>query len=70
MYGCAATFVGVWVIAWEATSKEPDVESAVSDAEREGHSLLGTPTVGVGRRPGGVPTLRTRVSLVGLSPQV
>jgi hypothetical protein len=76
MYGCAATFAGVWVIAWEATSNEPDAEGATSDAEGEGHSLLsvdGTPTVGVGRRPGGVPNLRTRrsrVSLVGISPQV
>jgi len=77
VYGCVATFAGVWVIAWEPNSNEPatgsnDAEGAISDAE--GHSLLivdGTPTFGVGRRPGGVPTLRTRrstVSLVGISP--
>ncbi|KAI9467255.1 DUF803-domain-containing protein [Lactarius psammicola] len=79
LYGCAATFAGVWVIAWEPTSNEPatgsnDAEGAFSNAEGEGHGLLvvdGTPTVGVGRRPGSVPTLRTRrstVSIVGISP--
>lgn len=73
MYGCAATFAGVWVIASEPTSDEPDVEGSISDVDGEGHSLLavdGTPTIGV-RRTGGVATLRTRrstVSLVGLSP--
>ena len=73
MYGCAATFAGVWVIAWEANSNEPDAEEATSDAEGEGHSLLAvdSPTARVGRRPGSVPTLRarrSRVSLVGISP--
>ena len=74
MYGCVATFAGVWVIAWEPTSNETDAEAATNDADGEGHGLLavdGTPTVGVGRRPGGVAALRTRrstVSLVGISP--
>ncbi|KAI9447785.1 DUF803-domain-containing protein [Lactarius indigo] len=78
MYGCAATFAGVWVIAWEPASNEHpgsnDAERAISDGEGEGHNLLvvdGAPTAGVGRRPGGGPTLRTRrstVSLVGISP--
>lgn len=70
MYGCAATFAGVWVIASEPTSNEPDVEGSTSDVDGEGHSLHGTPTVGV-RRIGGVAALRTRrstVSLVGISP--
>jgi len=70
MYGCAATFAGVWVIAWEVTSNEFDAEGATSNTEGEGHSLLavdGTPTVGVGRRLG-VPRRRSRVSLVGISP--
>jgi len=78
MYGCAATFAGVWAIAWEPTSKGPatgsnDTEGTINDAEREGHGLLFVDTShsgGVGRRPGGS-TLRTRrstVSLVGISP--
>ncbi|KAH9062200.1 DUF803-domain-containing protein [Lactarius vividus] len=75
MYGCAATFAGVWVIAWEPASNEPnpgsnDVEGAISDGE-EGHNLLvvdGTPTVGVGRRQGTLRTRRSTVSLVGISP--
>ncbi|KAH9048991.1 DUF803-domain-containing protein [Lactarius hengduanensis] len=78
MYGCAATFAGVWVIAWEPASNEPtpgsnDVEGAISGGEGDGHNLLlvdGTPTAGVGRRQAGA-TLRTRrstVSLVGISP--
>ena len=73
MYGCAATFAGVWVIAWEPTSNETDAEGATGDADGEGHSLLavdGTPTLGVGRRLG-VSASRSRrstVSLVGISP--
>ena len=73
MYGCAATFAGVWVIAWEPTSNEPDAEGAAGDADGEGHDLLvvdGTPTVGGGRRRS-VSALRSRrstVSLVGISP--
>ncbi|KAI0306940.1 magnesium transporter NIPA-domain-containing protein [Multifurca ochricompacta] len=79
MYGCAATFAGVWTIAWVPTPSEPalgsnDADGAISDAEGEGHGLLvtdGAPTSGVGRKPGGVPVLRSRrstLSLVGISP--
>jgi len=73
LYGCAATFAGVCVIAWEPISGEPDAEEATSDADGEGHGLLSvnsTPTIGVGRRPNSVAALRTRrstVSLVGIS---
>ena len=78
MYGCAATFAGVWIIAWEPTSREPsmgtnDTDRTISDVETEGPGLLvadGVPAV-LGRKPGNVPDLRSRrstVSLVGISP--
>lgn len=79
MYGCAATFAGVWIIAWEPTSGELSMGTNVtdrtfSDAETEGPSLVvadGVPAVGVGRKQGNVPVLgsrRSTVSLVGISP--
>jgi hypothetical protein len=79
MYGCAATFAGVWIIAWEPTSGELSMgtdatDRTFSDVEAEGTSLVvadGVPAVGVGRKPGNVPVLRSRrstVSLVGISP--
>ncbi|KAH9071674.1 DUF803-domain-containing protein [Lactarius deliciosus] len=69
MYGCAATFAGVWVIAWEPASNEPtpgsnDAEAAISDGE--GHNLLVVD--GVGRRQATIRTRRSTVSLVGISP--
>jgi len=78
MYGCAATFAGVWIIAWEPTSREPSMRTngtdrTISDVETEGPGLFvadGVPAV-LGRKPGNVPDLRSRrstVSLVGISP--
>lgn len=78
MYGCAATFAGVWIITWEPTSKEPSVEphdadGAIGDVETEGLSPLSDtiPVVRVGRIPANLPVLKTRrsnLSLVGISP--
>jgi magnesium transporter len=73
VYGCAATFAGVWIITWEPISKEPSMgtegsDGTINDVETEGH---GTPAVGVGRKPANVPVLgprRSTVSLVGISP--
>jgi magnesium transporter len=78
VYGCAATFAGVWIITWEPTSDEPsvgphDTDGAISDVETEGLSPLadGIPVVGVGRKLANLPVLKARgsnVSLVGISP--
>ncbi|KAI0265144.1 magnesium transporter NIPA-domain-containing protein [Gloeopeniophorella convolvens] len=78
MYGCAATFAGVWIIAWVPKSSEvpsaDDADETGGDAEAEGLGLLvdGLPVNGAARRPGtGVPVIRSRrstVSFVGLSP--
>jgi hypothetical protein len=79
IYGCAATFAGVWIIAWPA-SEEPstgpdDRVGATSDVETTGHDAFVPDGVSVGgvvgRKPGNVPVLRSRqstVSLVGISP--
>jgi magnesium transporter len=78
MYGCAATFAGVWIITWEPTSKESsvgphDTDGVIDDVETEGLSPLanGIPVVGMGRKPASLPILKARgsnVSLVGISP--
>ena len=79
IYGCAATFAGVWIIAWPA-SEEPstgpnDQVGATSDVETMAHDVFVRDGVSVGgvvgRKPGNVPLLRSRqstVSLVGISP--
>jgi hypothetical protein len=77
MYGCTATFAGVWIIAWVPTSKGPstgpdDPSGAINDFETEGHRLLVPDDVPAGgRKPGNIPVLKSRrstVSLVGISP--
>jgi hypothetical protein len=79
MYGCAATFTGVWIIAWVPTPNEPctgpdDLGGAISDTEIEGHGLLvpdDVPVGGVNRKRGITPVLeprRSTVSLMGISP--
>lgn len=77
IYGCGATFAGVWIIAWptsEEPSTGPDV-GATSDVETMVHDVFVPDGVSVGgvvgRKPGNVPVLRSRqstVSLVGISP--
>lgn len=79
IYGCAATFAGVWIIAWPS-SEEPstgpdDRVGATSDVETMAHDVFVPDGVSlggvVGRKPGNVPVLRSRqstVSLVGISP--
>jgi magnesium transporter len=76
MYGCAATFAGVWIITWEPTSKELSVGphvtdgAAIGDVETDGLSPL-SDVIGVGRKPANLPVLKARgsnVSLVGISP--
>lgn len=77
IYGCGATFAGVWIIAWPASeepSTGPDV-GATSDVETMAHDVFVPDGVSVGgvvgRKPGNVPVLRSRqstVSLVGISP--
>lgn len=78
IYGCTATFAGVWIIAWPA-SEEPstgpdDRVGATSDVETTAHDVFvpdGVSVGVVGRKPGNVPVLRSRqstVSLVGISP--
>lgn len=75
MYGCAATFAGVWVIAWvpasEETSTGPD--DRASDIETMAHDVFVADGVSgsVGRKPGNVSVIRSRqstISLVGISP--
>lgn len=76
MYGCAATFAGVWVIAWVPTPSEPTGPNGASnDTETDDYGLFipdgAHPGVGVNRKPGNVPILESRrstVSLVGISP--
>jgi hypothetical protein len=80
IYGCAATFAGVWIIARPSSEEPPtgpgDRVGATSDVETAvAHDVFapdGVPVGGVvGRKPGNAPVLRSRqstVSLVGLSP--
>lgn len=79
MYGCAATFAGVWIIAWAPTPNEPSTgpNGASNDTETptDGYGLFvpdcAHPGGGVSRKPGNVPILESRrstVSLVGISP--
>lgn len=80
MYGCAATFAGVWIIASVPTSEEPsagpdDRVGAIRDTETMAHDVFvvnGVSAGGsLGRKPGILPVLRSRqstVSLVGISP--
>jgi hypothetical protein len=75
MYGCVATFTGVWIIAWvpsEEPSMAPDDQvGAIGDTETMAHDVFvanGVSAGGsVGRKPGNV-TRRSTVSLVGISP--
>jgi hypothetical protein len=79
IYGCAATFAGVWIIAWPASEKPStgpdDRVGPTSDVETMAHGVFVPDSVSVGgvvgRKPGNVPVLRSRqstVSLVGISP--
>jgi hypothetical protein len=79
IYGCAATFAGVWIIAWVPASEEPsgpdDGVGATSDVETMAHDVFVPDGVSVGgvvgRKPGNVPVVRSRqstISLVGISP--
>lgn len=78
MYGCAATFAGVWIIAWVPASEGPsagpdDRVGATSDVETMAHDVFvpdGVSVGVVGRKPGNVPVLgrQSTVSLVGISP--
>ena len=75
MYGCAATFAGVWIIAWAPTPNEPSTGSngASNESETDGYRLFvpDCPGGGLSRKPGNVPVLESRrstVSLVGISP--
>ncbi len=80
IYGCAATFASVWIIAWVPASEElstapDDRVGATSDVETIAHDVFVPDGVSVGgvvgRKPGNSPVLRSRqstVSLVGISP--
>ncbi|KAI0248708.1 magnesium transporter NIPA-domain-containing protein [Lactifluus subvellereus] len=71
VYGCAATFAGVWIIAWEPTSRDLSMDKTIGDVEPGLLVADGVAAVGVGRKPGNVPVLRSRrstLSLVGISP--
>ena len=80
MYGCAATFAGVWIIASVPTSEEPsarpdDRVGAIRDTETMSHDVFVVSGVSaggsLGRKLGNLPVLRSRqstVSLVGISP--
>ena len=75
MYGCAATFAGVWIIAWVPTSEEPstgpdDQFGATRDTETMAHDVFIADGVSAGGSVGRRPVLRPRqstVSLVGIS---
>jgi magnesium transporter len=73
IYGCTATFAGVWIIAWVPASEEPSAGldnrvGATNDVEVHDVFVPDGVSVGaVGRKP----VLRSRqstVSLVGISP--
>lgn len=77
MYGCAATFAGVWIIAWVPTPSAPTTgpNGASNDTETDGCGLFipdgAHPGGGVSRKPGNVTiseSRRSTVSLVGISP--
>jgi len=80
MYGCGATFAGVWIIAWVPISKEsptptePNDRGAISDIDAESRDPFSDDVpagAGVGRKSGSAPVLgprRSKVSLVGISP--
>ena len=78
IYGCTATFAGVWIIAWVPASEGPsagpdDRVGATSDVETTAHDVFvpdGISVGVVGRKPGNVPVLsrQSTVSLVGISP--
>ena len=78
IYGCAATFAGVWVIAWVPASEEPSTDDrvvATNDVETTVHDVFAPDDASVGRvagrKPSGGSILRSRqstVSLVGISP--
>lgn len=79
IYGCAATFASVWIIAWVPASEElstapDDRVGATGDVEAIAHDVFvpdGVSVGVVGRKPGNSPVLRPRqstVSLVGISP--
>jgi Magnesium transporter NIPA len=72
LYGCTATFAGVWIIASEAVAdpltEAINADGAINVMETETHGLVvadGVPAVGVGRILG---PRRSTVSLVGISP--
>lgn len=77
MYGCAATFAGVWIIAWVPTPNESSTgpNGASNDTGTDGYGFFvpdcAHPGGGVSRKPGNGPILESRrstVSLVGISP--
>ncbi|KAH9960505.1 magnesium transporter NIPA-domain-containing protein [Russula dissimulans] len=78
MYGCGATFTGVWIIAWvkeSPTPTESNDRGAISDIDAESRDPFvsddGPAGAGVGRKSVSSPVLesrRNKVSLVGISP--
>jgi hypothetical protein len=76
MYGCVATFTGVWIIAWvppeEPSTESDDEVGTIGVTETMAHDVFvanGVSAGGsVGRRPGNVRSRRSTVSLVGISP--
>ena len=77
IYGCAATFAGVWIIAWVPAYEEPSTGpdeglGATSDVETMAHDAFipdGVSVGGVvGRKPPVVRSRQSTVSLVGISP--
>jgi len=81
MYGCGATFTGVWIIAWVPTPEGsptptgPNNRGAINDIDAESRDPFISDDVpagaGVGRKSVSVPVLesrRSKVSLVGISP--
>ena len=77
MYGCAATFTGVWIIAWVPNPPEPstgpnDLGGAINDTETDGHDPFVTDGIpaGVGMSPksGSLGLRRGRLNLVGIAP--
>lgn len=70
LYGCAATFAGVWIIAWVPASEEPstgpdDGVGATGDVETTAHDVFVPDGVSVGVV---VRSRQSTVSLVGISP--
>jgi magnesium transporter len=77
LYGCTATFLGVFIIAWAPSSADPN-EHAIEHGDGAAESIIGRGNLGRKKRamlarPSGIRDLPTvkhqhNLNLIGLSP--